>query len=87
MKSFERRTHERINVAANTVVSELEIADLTQYDEHHHKIIRFLQTLQVPTEVPEGKARHFRKEATQYLIVSGARAASFRLLLVHLIEG
>ena len=66
MKLLERSSPERINVAANSVVSELEIADLTQYDEHYHKIIRFLQTLQVPTEVPEKKARHFRKEATQY---------------------
>ena len=48
-------TPERINMA-----TELEIADLAQYDEHHHKIIRFLQTMQVPTDIPVSKDRHFR---------------------------
>ena len=59
-------TREGINVA-----TEFEIADLAQYDEHYHKIIRFLQTLQVPTDIPVSTDRHFRIEATKYHIVDG----------------
>ena len=59
-------TPERINLA-----TELEIADLAQYDEHYHKIIRFLQTMQVPTDIPVSKDCHFRIEATKYHIVDG----------------
>ena len=59
-------TPERINVA-----TELEIADLAQYDKHHHEIIRFLQTMQVPTDIPVSKDRHFCIEATKYHIVDG----------------
>ena len=51
-------TPERIGVA-----TELDSADLVQYDEHHHKIIRFLQTMQGPTDISVRKDRHFRIEA------------------------
>ena len=57
----------RVNVAE----IDIQIAYMEEYDEHHHRVIWFLQTLQVPAEIAEGKERHFRKAATQYHIAEG----------------
>ena len=57
---------ERISVA-----TEMEITDPVQYDEHHHKIIQFLQTIQVPIDIFVGKDCHVRIEATEYHVVDG----------------
>ena len=46
------------------------VTDESQYDNSQLKIIPYLQTLSVPQEVPTGKERIFRVEATKYHIVS-----------------
>ena len=57
----------RVNVAE----IDIRIADMKQYDQHHHQVIWFLQMLQVPAEIAEGKECHFGKEATQYHTAEG----------------
>ena len=49
----------------------MDITDLAQYDEQQQTIIRFLQTLQLPTQQSVEKSKQIRAEATKYLLAEG----------------
>ena len=49
----------------------LEIADLSQYDKHHRRIIEYLQTLRIPASIALGIECFFRLDSTQYHAVGG----------------
>jgi transposase InsO family protein len=54
-----------------TILPALDIADLSQYDDHHRRVIEFLQTLRIPAGIAPGRERFFRLDATQYHVVGG----------------
>ena len=58
------------NTVVKLFVASLATPPTEQYDEHHLRVIQFLQTLQISTEIPRNKEKSFRIEATKYHIIA-----------------